>query len=48
MKFYVIGKITCMDRGTYKTGWGREQGSFLSVQVFFYRPGLNFDCSDMV
>ena len=26
---------------------GRERGSFLSAQVFFYGPGLNFDSSEM-
>ena len=27
---------------------GREEGSFLSVQVFCYSPGLNFDSSEMI
>ena len=27
---------------------GQEQGSFLSMRVYFYGPGLNFDSSKMI
>ena len=29
-------------------GSGRERGSFLSVRVFFYGPGLNFGSSEII
>ena len=31
-----------------ENGSGRERGSFLSVRVYFYGPGLYFDGSEMI
>ena len=50
-KIWVTGAVFCLIRGSVRdpgNGLGQERGSFRSVRIFFYGPGLDFIGSEMI